>query len=98
MSTHTARPTVDLDAARDHHRTAEEVRTPVALWIAVADIPILLAEVHRGRSLVAYVRREYGDLLAAAHATLHADHDGEPDPLWYLRDELTAQHEPRDLR
>ncbi len=48
--------------------------------------------------MYAYVRREYADLLAAAHATLHADHDGEPDPLWYLRDELTAQQEPRDLR
>ena len=91
-------PTVDLDAVRAHHHTAEQTRTPRALWVAVADIPVLIAEVHRGLSMFAYVRREYADLLAAAHATLHADHDGEPDPLWYLRDELTAQHEPRDLR
>lgn len=91
-------PTVDLDAAAAHHHTAEQTRTPRALWVAVADIPVLIAEVHRGLSMYAYVRREYADLLAAAHATLHADHDGEADPLWYLRDELTAQHEPRDLR
>jgi hypothetical protein len=91
-------PTVDLDAVDAHHRTAEQTRTPRALWVAVADIPVLIAEVHRGQSVFTYVRREYADLLAAAHATLHADHDGEPDPLWYLRDELTAQHEPWNLR
>lgn len=98
MPSHAPRPTVDLDAVAAHHQTAEETRTPLSLWIAVADIPVLVAEVHRGRSLVAWVRGEYADLLAAARATLHADHDGEDDPLWYLRDELTAQHEPRDLR
>ena len=91
-------PTVDLDAVRAHHRDAEQARTPRALWIAVADIPVLIAEVHRGLSMFTYVRREYADLLAAAHATLAADSDGEDDPLWYLRDELTAQHEPRNLR
>jgi hypothetical protein len=98
MPSHTPRPTVDLDAVAAHHHTAEETRTPLALWTAVADIPVLIAEVHRGRSLFVWVRGEYADLLAAAQATLHADRDGEPDPLWYLRDELTAQHEPRDLR
>jgi len=35
--------------------------------------------------------RCYQDLVAAARATLAADHDGEPDPLYYLRDELQAQ-------
>ncbi len=33
----------------------------------------------------------YQDLVAAARAALAADHDGEPDPLYYLRDELEAQ-------
>lgn len=94
---HTPPPTIDLDAVTVHHHTAEDTRTPRALWIAVADIPVLLAEVHRGRSVFTYIRREYADLLAAAQATLCADSDGEADPLWYLRDELTAQHEPRDL-
>ena len=36
------------------------------------------------------VRRRYHDLVAAARATLAAATDGEPDPLYYLRDELTA--------
>ncbi len=35
--------------------------------------------------------RCYQNLAAAARATLAADHDGEPDPLYYLRDELHAQ-------
>lgn len=97
MPRHIPRPSVDLDAVTAHHQTAEETRTFLTLWTAVADIPVLIAEVHRGRSLFACVRGEYADLLAAAQATLHADHDGESGPLWYLRDELTAQHEPRDL-
>jgi hypothetical protein len=32
----------------------------------------------------------YANLLAAARAALSAEHDGEPDPMWYLRDELRA--------
>ncbi len=81
-------------------RTAEEARTPVTLWLAVADVPVLLAEVHRGRSLLALVRAEYADLLAAARATLAADRDGETDPLYYLRDELAARGQlpPKHLR
>lgn len=91
-------PTVDLDAVLAHHHTAEQTRTPHALWIAVGDIPLIVAEVHRGRSLFVHLRAQYADLLAAAQATLSADHDGDPDPLWYLRDELAAQHETRGLR
>lgn len=36
-------------------------------------------------------RRHDQDLIAAAHATLTAYADGEPDPLFYLRDELSAR-------
>ena len=32
----------------------------------------------------------YANLLAAARATVAADHDGEANPLAYLRDELDA--------
>jgi hypothetical protein len=32
----------------------------------------------------------YAHLLAAARATLSAEQEGEPDPMWYLRDELRA--------
>ena len=98
MTRHVPRPSVDLDAVAAHHRTAEEVRTPLTLWIAVADIPVLVAEVLRERSLLTLVRADYADLRAAAQATLAADWEGEVDPLWYVRDELTAQLEPRDVR
>jgi hypothetical protein len=85
-----ARPTVDLDAVRAHHRIAEESRTPVALWVAVADVPVLVAEIARGRALLVRSRAEHADLLAAARATVAAERDGEREPLWYLRDELAA--------
>jgi len=40
----------------------------------------------------------YANLLAAARATLSAEHDGEADPTWYLRDELRATGQlPPDL-
>ena len=98
MTRHALRPSVDLEAVAAHHRTAEETRTQLTLWIAVADIPVLVAEIHRGRSLLTLIRADYADLLAAAQATLTADSDRETDPLWYLRDELTAQLEPRGVR
>jgi hypothetical protein len=88
--THAPRHTVDLDAARAHHHTATDARTPAALWLAVADVPVLLAEIDRCRTLLALTRARHADLLAAARATLAAYRDGEADPLWYLRDELTA--------
>jgi hypothetical protein len=37
----------------------------------------------------------YANLLAAARAAVAAAEDGEPDPLWYLRDELGAESAPR---
>lgn len=36
-------------------------------------------------------RLDRANLLAAARATIAAYHDGEPDPLYYLRDELDAR-------
>ena len=36
-------------------------------------------------------RLDRANLLAAARATIAAHHDGEPDPLAYLRDELNVQ-------
>jgi hypothetical protein len=39
---------------------------------------------------MAIIRRRYHNLVAAARATLAAVADGEPDPLYYLRDELAA--------
>jgi hypothetical protein len=59
-----------------------------------ADIPVLLAEVGRLHSLLTLTRLRHADLAAAAQAVLAADHNGEHDPLWYLRDELTADGQP----
>jgi len=76
---------------RAHHHTAKEARTPIALWTSVADVPVLLAEIGRLRSLLALGRAQYADLLAAARATVAAARDGEADPLYYIRDELAAR-------
>jgi hypothetical protein len=83
------RHTVDLDAARAHHAATATGATD-ALWLAVADIPVLLAEIDRCRTLLALTRARHHDLLAAARATVAAYRDGEADPLWYVRDELAA--------
>ncbi|RAY16730.1 hypothetical protein DPM19_00730 [Actinomadura craniellae] len=58
---------------------------------ALADVPGLAAEVARLRDEARTVRLDRANLAAAALAALAAHHDGEPDPLLYLRDELAAQ-------
>jgi hypothetical protein len=88
-------PTVDQEAVRTHLHAAINRRTLYTLWTAVADIPVLLAELRRHQSLLTWARTEYANLLAAAHATLAADRDGEPDPLFYLRDEVARHTEAR---
>lgn len=89
-SSHDApRPTVDQEAARHHLATATRNPTPLALMTAIADIPVLLAELARLRALLTRARFQAANLLAAARATLAAHDDGEPDPLSYLRDEVT---------
>lgn len=47
-------------------------------------------EIDRLTAELATARRRHHNLTAAARATLTAAADGEPDPLYYLRDELTA--------
>lgn len=54
---------------------------------ATADVPALLAEVARVRR-VAAARMQAANLAAAGRASLAAVRDGEPDPWYYLRDEL----------
>jgi hypothetical protein len=82
---------INLEAARNHFHQACQSHTPVRLWHAVADIPVLLAELSRLRSLLALVRAMHANLLAAARATIAATRDGEADSMYYLRDELDAQ-------
>jgi hypothetical protein len=81
---------INLEAARNHFHQACQSRTPVRLWHAAADIPVLLAELSRLRSLLALVRVMHANLLAAARATIAATRDGEADSMYYLRDELDA--------
>lgn len=58
---------------------------------ALDTIPLLCAEVSRLRARLARTLADLHNLIAAARATLGAHADGEPDPLYYLRDELDAQ-------
>jgi hypothetical protein len=83
---HIPRPTIDQEAIAAHLHAAYDRLTPAAVWTVVADIPVMLAEIDRLARLLTRTRWDFADLLAAARATLAADHDGEPDPLTYLRD------------
>lgn len=49
--------------------------------------PVDLQEILRLRA----ARLQHANLLAAVRAALVAHEDGEPDPWWYLRDEIAAQ-------
>ena len=72
---------------------AEE--SPADIWhllaTAFADLPALAAQVTELRAELANTRLNRANLAAAALAAISAHHDGEPDPLSYLRDELHAQ-------
>ena len=87
------RPTLDQEAVRHHFRNALRYRTPAAMWAAIADVPVLLAELDRALMLATEARTEFADLLAACRASIAAGTDNEIDPLYLLRDEV-AQHEP----
>lgn len=68
---------------------------PADIWrhlaTAFADTPALSAEITRLRAELADARLDRANLAAAALATIAAHHDGESDPLAYLRDELRDQ-------
>lgn len=91
------RPTLDKEAIRLHFHAALRRRTPTAMWTAITDIPLLLADIDRLTSLLSWTRTEFANLLAAAQATLAAHRDDEPDPLSYLRDGV-ATHRPMNER
>ena len=65
---------------------------------ALADLPIVLADLCRARAELEAVRLDRANLLAAIRATLGADAEGEPDPLGYLRDELDSSYIPTATR
>jgi hypothetical protein len=59
-----------------------------ALVRSVIDVPALLSEVERLWLALVASRRRYANLAAACRAAIAAEHDGEADPLSYVRDEL----------
>jgi hypothetical protein len=61
---------------------------------ALNDVPALSAEIARLSDALRRARLDRANLIAAAHATIAADHDHERDPLSYLRDELDALASP----
>jgi DNA-binding transcriptional regulator YiaG len=86
-------PETDLQEAANRHDTATAVVDTIGR--ALDTIPLLSAEITRLRRRLAVTLNDFNNLLAAARATLSAHADGEEDPLYYLRDELTAQGQLR---
>ncbi|WP_329251775.1 hypothetical protein OG417_07740 [Actinoallomurus sp. NBC_01490] len=94
---------IDIQEVRHRNRTAKAILANLSdsiphltnllhyLNIAIDDVPFLVFEVKRLASEVAATRLNLANLVAAAHATLNSHRDEEPDPLYYLRDELSAQ-------
>lgn len=100
---------VDVQQVRARNLAAREIVSHLSaampsiedLWLrlngALVDVPALVSEITRLASELAKVRRDRANLVAAGRATLNAERDSEPDPLYYLRDELRAQgHLPPD--
>ena len=66
---------------------------------ALADSRDLAAEVARLSAELAAARLDRANAIAAMRAAIGAQRDGEPDPLYYLRDELQAsQNAAEDAR
>jgi hypothetical protein len=57
---------------------------------ALDDTLALAAEITRLSAELGRTRLDRANLRAAMRATLAAYADGEPDPMWYLRDALNA--------
>jgi hypothetical protein len=58
---------------------------------ALADVPAMGAVIARLTAQLADTRMDRANLLAAMRATMAAHADGEPDPLWYVRDALDSE-------
>jgi hypothetical protein len=91
---------LEVSTRADHARhiiTGFSVAAPTLadLWHqvddALSDIPALTTELTRLRAWLTGCRIDRANLAAAGRITLAAYHNGEPDPLAYLRDELHAQ-------
>ena len=99
----TPEPGINLDvvyARSDHARriiAACTAAMPVAavMWQqvdnALSDVPAMGAVIARLAAELADTRMDRANLLAVIRATIAAHADGEPDPLYDLRDELDAR-------
>ncbi|MGH3380291.1 MAG: hypothetical protein ACRDP6_36710 [Actinoallomurus sp.] len=97
---------INIQEVRHRNRTAKAILANLSdstpsfanplhyLNTAIDDVPTLVMEIKRLTSEVAKTRLNLANLVAAARATLNSHRDDEPDPLYYLRDELTAQGFP----
>ncbi len=95
--------TIDLQAISTRNQNARHIiagfslalPTLTEIWhyldIALTDAVLLTGEIIWQRAEIQEIRLDRAGLVAAIRATLSAHHDGESDPLWYLRDELQAR-------
>jgi hypothetical protein len=87
---------VNLPLIRSHYAYANRRHTPrerrLAAFIAIRDIPALITEIERLWAISCKTSQRYADLRAAALACIAASDAGEPDPFFYLRDELRASN------
>jgi len=65
---------------------------------ALADARDLATEVTKLSAELAAARLWHANALAAMRATIGAQRDGEPDPLYYIRDELSAPQNLSEAR
>jgi hypothetical protein len=82
-------PNANLQEAATQHDSALAVIRPITNALSL--IPALCNEIRELRHRLAIALSDLADLAAAAKAALGAYADGEPDPFYYLRDELEAQ-------
>ncbi|MEV5574455.1 hypothetical protein AB0L06_30845 [Spirillospora sp. NPDC052269] len=103
---HATSTTVNLTEVREKNRIAREVvsylddaiPSMAELWwriyAALADTLMLIVEINRLNAANRGLRTDYVNLLAAARALLGAAEEGtDPDPLYYVRDEVNAQQQ-----
>jgi hypothetical protein len=85
---------INLAVVRGHYDDTTRPHTPArarsALFAAVRDIPALITEIERLWAFACDANMRYANLRAAALASIAATDAGEPDPMFYLRDELSA--------
>ncbi len=76
---------------------ASAAPTLSAAWLhiqaALADARYLASELTRLSTELANARLWHANALAAMRATIGAQRDGELDPLYYIRDELSASQD-----